>query len=135
MFKKNTELAFRRPGFVEIDCSASGSFRAWTAEQLYKVVDNVAAAHASYQAGRHHDQGHVRGHYNVHWLECELAWVVVAFTVEVLSEGTVGLQRVLDAVAQSFAKWFFSCEGLARSSWINVANRSVFARKAAHEPN
>ncbi len=51
VFKKDSNLASRKPGFVEIDCSSSALFRSWTCEQLYQVVDGVAAAHEAAQAG------------------------------------------------------------------------------------
>ena len=44
VFKKGSDLAHRKPGFVEIDCTDCDRFRSWTAGQLYSTADVVATA-------------------------------------------------------------------------------------------
>jgi hypothetical protein len=51
VFNKNTELAAREPGFVEIGCHDFDAFRSWSPAQLSKMVDLLRAADARVSAG------------------------------------------------------------------------------------
>jgi hypothetical protein len=46
VFNKNTDLAARDPGYVEIGCHDVNAFRSWTPAQLNKMVDLLRAAAA-----------------------------------------------------------------------------------------
>jgi hypothetical protein len=53
-------LAARRPGFVEITCCDVASFKSWSADELWTVVDTIGAASERVAAGtmtraRYHD--------------------------------------------------------------------------------
>jgi hypothetical protein len=51
VFKKDSGLAHRKPGFVEIDCTDPARLRSWSASQVYRAVDAVAAAAGKVAAG------------------------------------------------------------------------------------
>jgi hypothetical protein len=51
VFNKNTDLAARDPGYVEIGCHDVDSFRSWSPAQLAKMVDLLRAANARVSAG------------------------------------------------------------------------------------
>jgi hypothetical protein len=46
VFNKNTDLAARHPGYVEIGCHDVDAFRSWSPAQLSKMVDLLRAADA-----------------------------------------------------------------------------------------
>ncbi len=48
---QDSGLATRRPGYVEIDCSAPGELREWAREDVYKAVDLLEAAHLQAEVG------------------------------------------------------------------------------------
>jgi hypothetical protein len=49
--KKNSGLARRRPGFVEITCADAGELAPTTADQVFGEVNDILAAHAELEAG------------------------------------------------------------------------------------
>jgi hypothetical protein len=51
VFRKDSGLAHRMPGYVEIDCSDPALLRSWTASEVYFAADSVAAAAAKVAAG------------------------------------------------------------------------------------
>jgi hypothetical protein len=51
VFKKDSGLAHRMPGYVEIDCSDPACLRSWSASEVYFAADSVAAAAGRYAAG------------------------------------------------------------------------------------
>jgi hypothetical protein len=51
IFKKDSDLAHRRPGFEEITCSDPSKFKAWTAKEVWSAVDVLQGAHARYASG------------------------------------------------------------------------------------
>ena len=51
VFKKDSGLAHRMPGYVEIDCSDPALLRSWSASEVYFAADSVAAAAGQYAAG------------------------------------------------------------------------------------
>jgi len=51
VFNKNTDLAARDPGYVEIACHDFHAFRSWNPAQLAKMVDLLGAAAARVSAG------------------------------------------------------------------------------------
>ena len=51
VFKKGSDLARRKPGYVEIGCSQVSQLREWTAADLYATADLLAAADAQVNAG------------------------------------------------------------------------------------
>jgi hypothetical protein len=51
VFKKDSGLAHRMPGYVEIDCSDPAFLRSWSASEVYFAADSVAAAADQYAAG------------------------------------------------------------------------------------
>ena len=50
-FKKDSGLAHRKPGYVEIDCTDPALLRSWSASQVYFAADAVAEAAGQYAAG------------------------------------------------------------------------------------
>ena len=51
VLKKDSDLAHRKPGFVEICCTDRAQVRSWSASQLFKTADYVAGAAARLAAG------------------------------------------------------------------------------------
>jgi hypothetical protein len=51
VFKKDSGLAHRMPGYVEIDCSDPAFLRSWSASEVYFAADSVAAAAGKVAAG------------------------------------------------------------------------------------
>jgi hypothetical protein len=51
VFRKDSGLAHRMPGYVEIDCSDPALLRSWTASEVYFAADSVAAAAGQVAAG------------------------------------------------------------------------------------
>ncbi len=51
VFKVDSSLAHRKPGYVEADCTDLGQFRSWSATQLYSTVDTLAVASAKVVEG------------------------------------------------------------------------------------
>jgi hypothetical protein len=51
VFMKNSDLAHRKPGYVEIGCTDPALLRTWSASQVYYAADAVAAAAAQFAAG------------------------------------------------------------------------------------
>jgi hypothetical protein len=51
VFKKDSGLAHRKPGYVEIDCTDPALLRSWSASQVYFAADAVAEAAGKYAAG------------------------------------------------------------------------------------
>ncbi len=51
VFKKDSGLAHRMPGYVEIDCSDPALLRSWTASEVYFAADSVAAVAGQVAAG------------------------------------------------------------------------------------
>jgi hypothetical protein len=51
VFKKDSGLAHRKPGYVEIGCTDPALLRSWSASQVYFAADAVAAAAGQYAAG------------------------------------------------------------------------------------
>jgi len=49
--RKGSDLAWRRPGFCEIDCCDPSQFKVWAAADVHKAVDLVNAAAARHEAG------------------------------------------------------------------------------------
>ena len=52
VFNKDSGLAYRRPGFVEIDSTDPARLRSWSASQVYRAADAVAAAAGKTAAGK-----------------------------------------------------------------------------------
>ena len=51
MYCKDSDLAGRGDGFVEITCSDPAAFRTWPARDIFRMVDALAAAKAQVDAG------------------------------------------------------------------------------------
>jgi hypothetical protein len=51
VLRKNSDLAWRRPGYCEISCPDVNQFRTWRAQDIHKAVDLLAAASARVDAG------------------------------------------------------------------------------------
>jgi hypothetical protein len=51
VFRKDSGLAHRMPGYVEIDCSDPALLRSWSASEVYFAADSVAAAAGRCAAG------------------------------------------------------------------------------------
>ena len=51
VFKKDSGLAYRKPGYDEIDCTDPALLRSWSASQVYFAADAVAEAAGKYAAG------------------------------------------------------------------------------------
>jgi len=49
--KKDSDLARRGEGFIEIDCDVLASFRSWSRSEVYRVHDTLAAAAGNVVAG------------------------------------------------------------------------------------
>jgi hypothetical protein len=49
--KKDSGLAHRKPGYVEIDCTDPALLRSWSASQVYFAADAVATAAGQLAAG------------------------------------------------------------------------------------
>jgi hypothetical protein len=62
VFKKDSGLAHRMPGYVEIDCSDPALLRSWTASEVYFAADSVAAAAGQVAAGTM-----TKGDFEEHW--------------------------------------------------------------------
>lgn len=51
IFKKDSDLAHRRPGFEEITCSDPSKFKTWTAKEVWHAVDVLQGAHVRWASG------------------------------------------------------------------------------------
>jgi len=51
VLRKDSDLAHRRPGFVEIDSHSCSDFRSLSKDEMYAMVDAVEAAHTRADVG------------------------------------------------------------------------------------